>query len=413
MNDTQLYHQILGVEAPWRVSNINLNPDTLEVFVTLDLNGDASNFRCPTCHGPAKLYDRTATRNWRHLDSCQFKTYLVASVPRVNCPQHGVLTSEVFWAEAGSRFTRVFETFAMQVLKATQVQSRAAQLLRLSPGQIHDLMHRAVNRGLSRRDDAQEIKYLSIDEKSFQKGHKYVSILSDPDEKRVLDLVEGRTQENVEELFKSAITEQQREKVLAVSMDMWVAFMNAKEKLLPKADTVHDRFHISAYLNEAVDKTRRTEHKELTKQKDDTLNKSKYLWLRSETNMTSKQRTALEALTGLELETAKVWAFKENFREFFQCKTEYGAISFFNTWYEAALALDNEHLTKVAEMLFRHLDGLAAYVRHHITNAGAEGLNAQIQQIKSNAKGFRKWENFRIAILFFLGKLSMYPQESP
>ena len=64
-------------------------------------------------------------------------------------------------------------------------------------------------------------------------------------------------------------------------------------------------------------------------------------------------------------------------------------------------------------MLHRHLEGLVAYIRHHVTNAAAEGLNAQIQQIKSNAKGFRKWENFRVTILFFLGKLDLYPQKTP
>jgi len=101
--------------------------------------------------------------------------------------------------------------------------------------------------------------------------------------------------------------------------------------------------------------------------------------------------------------------FKENFRQFFSCHTEYGARSFFRRWYEAALVLNNTHLTKVAEMLKRHLEGLIAYIRHHVTNGTAEGLNSQIQLIKANARGYRKFDNFRIAILFFLGKLDLYP----
>ena len=407
MNDTQLYHQLLGVEAPWYVADVELNIEEEAVYVVLDFDGKTADFVCPECQHSANIYDRREKRVWRHLDSCQFKTYLVASVPRVSCRKHGILTSAVFWSEANSRFTQMFETFALQVLQATQVQARAAHLLRLSPGQIHDLMQRAVTRGLKRRDTTEELQDLSVDEKSFQDGHRYVSILSDPCRKRVLDLVEGRTQEAVEELFTSSLTSQQREMVRSVSMDMWPAFMNAREKLLPEADTVHDRYHIAAYLNDAVDKTRRAENRELTRIEDTSLHKTKYLWLRSDANMTDKQRGALEALTCLELETAKVWAFKESFRQFFACT------SFFFAWHEAALALGNVHLTKVAQMLHRHLDGLVAYIRHHVTNATAEGLNAQIQQIKSNAKGFRKWENFRVAILFFLGKLDLYPQETP
>lgn len=170
---------------------------------------------------------------------------------------------------------------------------------------------------------------------------------------------------------------------------------------------------MSSYLNEAVDKTRRSENKRLIQQQDTTLSRSKYLWLRSPEQMTDKQKMAFASLSGLELETAKVWAFKENFRQFFSCHTQYGARSFFVRWYEAALVLDNPHLTKVAEMLQRHLPGLLAYVRHHMTNGMAEGLNGQIQLIKANARGYRQFANFRVAILFFLGKLDMYPHKSP
>lgn len=108
-----------------------------------------------------------------------------------------------------------------------------------------------------------------------------------------------------------------------------------------------------------------------------------------------------------------MWAFKESFRTFFSCQTESDAKSFFDTWYGAALALGNTHLTKVAQMLNAHLDGLLAYIRHRVTNALAEAINGQIQRIKSNARGFRKFKNFRIAILFYLGKLDLYPQRSP
>lgn len=110
------------------------------------------------------------------------------------------------------------------------------------------------------------------------------------------------------------------------------------------------------------------------------------------------------------METAKVWAFKECFRQFFACQTEYGARVFFQHWYDAALALGNVHLSKVAQMLHKHLAGLLAYIRHRVTNAVAENLNGQIQRVKTNARGFRQFANFRVAILFFLGKLDLYPQ---
>ncbi len=398
---------------------MSLDVESSTVTVRLDYDATPSDtatarlFACPTCGSAARVYDRREERLWRHLDSCQFQTFLAASLPRVSCPTHGILTASVFWAEPNARFTVLFEAFAIRVLQATGVQSRVARLLHLSPGQVHDLMGRAVERGLQRRDGAEPLEHLSVDEKSHQSGHHYISVLSDPQGKRVLDVGEGRGQQAVEALFTSVIGEEQRPGIRSASMDMWPAFLNAREVVFPQADTVHDRYHIAAYLGEAVDKTRRNEHRTLTRQDDATLNKTKYLWLRSQANLTDKLKAALDALTSLDLETAKVWAFKESFRQFFACATQDEAKRFFENWHESALALGNTYLTKVAQMLKKHIAGLLAYIQHRVTNATAESLNALIQQIKANAKGFRKWQSFRIAILFFLGKLYLQPHKIP
>lgn len=384
-------------------------------MVLLDYPAAASpsGFACPTCGKPARVYDRREERTWRHLDSCQFQTLVSASLPRIACPEHGILTAAVFWAEPNARFTLLFEAFAIRVLQATGVQSRAAALLGLSSGQVHDLMERAVARGMERRDAKAPLTHLSVDEKSHQSGHRYISVLSDPQGKRVLDVTEGRGQKAVEALFAEVIPPEQRPMVRSVSMDMWQAFLNAREAVFPDAETVHDRFHVAAYLNDAVDKTRRSENRALAREKDTSLSQTKYLWLRAEATLTDKQKQALEALTSLDLETAKVWAFKESFREFFACATREQAGRFFENWFEGAQAVGNIHLTRVARMLKNHLAGLLSYIEHRVTNATAESLNALIQQIKANAKGFRKWESFRIAILFFLGKLDLQPHRTP
>lgn len=412
MNDTDLYRQILGIELPWYVCKVELDLASESVRVFLEYR-IMTEWSCPSCGAAASVHDHREERSWRHLDSCQLKTFLVATLPRVKCPKHGVLTVRVPWTEPESRFTQLFERFAIDVLRATQVQAKAAQLLRLSPGQVHDLMRRAVVRGRQRRDTEESVPHASLDEKSFKSGHQFITVLGDSWGKRVLEVAEGRTQQVAENLLKQGLSESQKRGVQSVSMDMWVAFMNARERVLPEADTVHDRFHIAKYLNDAVDKTRRAENRALRKEDDASLHRTKYLWLKAPDNMTEKQRAALEALNGLELETAKVWAFKENFRSFFDCQSETDARAYFVTWYEAALALRNAHLTQVARMLMTHLNGLLAYIRHKVTNALAEALNGQIQRIKANARGFRRFENFRIAILFFLGRLDLYPHKSP
>ena len=415
MNDTQLYTQLLGIEAPWSVAGVELNSEIQEVLVRVEILQRGSLFPCPECGQSCTLHDHREVRRWRHLDSCGFSTFLLARVPRVNCKEHGVKTINVAWSSRHSRFTQAFESFAIAVLQSTMVQSKAAALLRLSSAQIYEVMHRAVKRGMERRhQDESETgpAHLGLDEKSFRKGHHYISVLTDSDERYVLDVAEGRTLDDAKSLLEKALTPSQRAGVQSITMDMWRAFMGAARDLLPQADLIHDRFHVVKYLNEAVDQIRRIEHRQLAAANGakSPLNRTKYLWLSNPENLSPARRALLDAVRENDLMTSKAWGFKEAFRAFFTAASLTEARTFFLNWTEFAQELGCKPLTKVALMLGDHLHGLLNYHRHHRTNATAEGVNSQIQRLKANARGFRRFENFRIAILFFLGKLNLSPQ---
>lgn len=276
----------------------------------------------------------------------------------------------------------------------------------LTERQVHWVMQKAVKRGLSRRTEV-PIKRLGIDEKSFHRGHVYASVLSDLDGKRVLDVKLERTLEASCELLEQGVAFPLE--VECVSMDMWDAFAGAVKKVFPQADVVHDRFHIAKYLNEAVDLTRRAEHGKLIRKGDWTLEKSRYLWVKNRENHTEKQAERFKGLVQADLETAKAWALKETFKAFFQSDDVKDAEQFLNDWELEVKATKNRHLIKVARMLQDHKEGLLNYVKHRVTNAAAEALNSMIQEIKTIARGFRRFENFRIAILFFLGGLELNP----
>jgi len=412
MTDNDLYQKILGLTPPWRVSDVDLCIDAEEIYVYVVHDISLGQAQCPVCQRGCPGYDTSHERKWRHLDTCQLKTYLVCAVPRVTCPEHGVHTAHVPWAEPGSRFTDAFESLGISVLRATIVQSQASRLLRLSETQVHDLMHRAVERGLLRRDENVVMEHLGIDEKSIHRGHSYMTVLTDTDNKRVVEMVESRKLKAAKSLLDQALSDVQKTQVRSVSMDMWPAFQTAVETVLPNADHVHDRFHIAGYLADAVDKTRRSEQSRLSKDGDETLKKTKYVWLKNPENMTPKQKELLENLTTADLETPKVWAFKDTFKEFFACANIDQGKAFFDNWFQGAIALGNTHLTKVANMFQEHLQGLLNYIKHKTNNATAEGLNGRIQHIKASAKGYRKFESFRIAVLFHLGKLDLYPHKS-
>jgi transposase len=311
------------------------------------------------------------------------------------------------WAGKHSRFTLLFEAMAIKVIQACGNVKAAAGLLGLDWDSAHRIMERAVERGLERRK-LKSVCYMGIDEKSFGRGQSYISLLTDLSGSRVLEVVEGRTEEAANQLWET-IPDEQKVEVRAVAMDMWQAYINSVETNVEQAEIVHDRFHISKHLNEAVDKVRRHEHKSLKQASDDRLKGSKQLWLFNPENLSDDRWIEFEALKNQELKTSRAWAIKEQFRWFWEYRYAGNARKFFNRWYGWAIRSRLTPIRDVAKTLKRHLENIVSYFRHRITNAATEGFNSRIQSIKSQARGFRAFRNYRIRILFYCGKLDLLP----
>jgi transposase len=221
MESTELYEQILGLTEPWYVTSVNLDAQAATITIQLAHRRGKGLFHCPRCQQSAPVYDHLEERTWRHLDTCQFETRLQAAVPRVNCTACGTHTVRIPWAAPGGRFTLLFECFAIDVLPTAQVQSRAAQLLRLSAEQVESLLQRAVTRGLARRSQTSAIRHLTLDEKSLHQGHDYVSIACDGQQGAVLEVVAERTTAATESLLQEALSPAQRAQVEVVTLDRW------------------------------------------------------------------------------------------------------------------------------------------------------------------------------------------------
>lgn len=401
------YSLALGLTEPWKVTEVSL--DTQAKTLDIEVTFDEKSALCPDCATTCPLYDLRERRSWRHLDMMQFTTTIHAQTPRTTCPSHGAKTIRVPWADAHSRFTLLFEHFAIEVLQATASVTQAQSLLHLAWDAVQRIKERAVERGLARRDTDEPVLHAGIDEKSFLKGHHYVSLATDLERGRVLDVVEDRTIEAATTLLKKAIPESQRPLVVAGAMDMWGPFMTAFQRVFPQASIVHDKFHISSYLGGAVDKVRRKEHRTLLKDGNDTLTGAKYLFLKNTDSHTKDERARFRSLMHDELQVGRAWALKEAFRHFWEYDYVGSARKFFTSWYFRATHSRLKPMIDVAKMMKRHIDGLLAHCLHKISNAVTEGLNSKIQAIKANARGFRNFDHYRIAILFSCGKLNMLP----
>jgi transposase len=409
MQDRELYQYILGLESPWSVAGVKLDMENQQIVVQVD-HPEGTKFCCPDCDESLPCYDHAPERQWRHLDSCQFQTILRARVPRVNCSQHGVRQANVPWAERGSRFTILFERFAVDLMLATQTITGTMSILGTKWDQTWNILQRAVQRGKDRKV-AQPLPRLGIDEKAFAKGQSYLTLLYDLDNSTVEAISDGNDAESGNACF-SQLSSTQIQSVEAVAMDMSAAYVKATKQSIPLAEgkIVHDRFHVMQLATQAVDKVRRGEHRQLMQDGDNRLAKTKYIWLKSQENLTEQQANRLDDVFTLQLRTGKAWAYKEMLRDLWHHDDAASATAFFKDWYRRVIHTKLAPMKKLARTIKERLENVVSYCAHGITNAVAEGLNSKIMSIKRRVGGFRNRENFKTAIYFYCGGLDLHPR---
>lgn len=392
MRTEKFFELLLEFGEEWKVKEVESVAQSDEVDIYVEYVG------------AGQVHDYAPPRRWRHLDIMQYKTYINAALPRLKMSDGSVKTVTPPWADKHQRHSYLFEIAVIETLLATKNQTQTMKLMRCSFDIVNRILHNATKRGLAQRKENEIIEEIGIDEKSFRKGHRYASILSDTKGGRVLEVEENRTKKACQKLIEKGLTEKQREQVKRISMDMWEWFQVAAQEKLPQAEIVHDKFHLIKYLNEAIDKVRRREVKEHVELKE-----SRYALLKNEENLTEKQRIKFEEIRAANYEVSKAWQAREDFKQSFQNASVEEAEEIFANWNQAVKKSGIAEVIKVAEMFANHLRGVLNAMTSTTSNAIAERLNGKIQLLKSVGRGYRKFENFRSAILFFYGKLSLFP----
>jgi transposase len=411
VQDADLFRRILGVEAPWTVARVDLDVKRQRIDVWLE-HGGIGSFACPQCGKKLSLYDHKEEREWRHLDTMQLQTWVHARMPRVECPDHGVKQVEVSWAEPGSRFTKFFERFAIDVGQETDTKG-ASKILRLSWDEAWGIQERAVERGIARKPPL-VLRLMGVDEKSVGHGQQYATLVYNLEKGTVEWIGEERKKETLDRFFQT-LTQEQRTAIEGVALDMWDPFITSTLEHVPgaKEKLVFDRFHIMKHANEGVDKVRKSENRELWKDGDPTLKGSKYIWLYRGENLPEKYQDRFAALQALHLKTGRAYALKEALAELWSYVSPGWARSYWKRWYFWATHSRLEPMKRVAAMIKDHLTGVMNYFAHRITNAVAEGLNSKIATIQKMAYGYRNKSHFRTAVLFRCGGLDLYPETHP
>jgi transposase len=235
-------------------------------------------------------------------------------------------------------------------------------------------------------------------------------VVTDLEHTRVVHVADDRTLESLDSYWQSLPCEHLGS-IEAVAMDMWAPYIRSTRAHLPGADSkiVFDKFHVAKHLNEAVDKVRRQENRQLLAGGKSWLVKTKYAWLRNPDNFTRQAWREFAPLRDSVLKTARAWALKEAAMCLWDLRYLRVVEKNFRAWYNWAIRSRLEPIKRVARMIKSHWANIKTYFEHRITNAGAESINAKIQMIKYMSRGFRNRERFRNAIYFHCGGLDLYP----
>ena len=400
MNQNMLFTMALGIQGPWQIGKVEfregISGKELHLYVE-----HKKGVRFDYEGKDYAVYDHQ-DRTWRHLNFFEHVCYLHASVPRVKTDEDKVKLVSVPWAKPDSSFTLLFEAYSALLVKDGMSMSKAGNYVNESYKVIYRIIKSMVVTSLITQP-LEDVRELAIDETSTKKGHNYFTILSDRKNKKVVGVSEGKGYESaVKAIEEMEYRGAQRTKVRCITMDMSASYIRAAKEILPQADIVFDRYHISAQMNKAVDEVRRKEQRDYSE-----LTKSRYLWLRNNYNLSEENQEKVAYLADAYPTIGTAYRCKELLREVLNEAKKSHLLKGIKEWMKMAMATKIEPIQKFVKMLQRHWYGIKTYFKRLATNAYAERVNLKIQEIKRVAKGYRNKDNYKIMIYFHLGGLDL------
>ena len=400
MKPEKLFEEALGLRSPWRVEEVQFSPEQRRLDITIDFPR-GSSFRCPECDAPnAKAYD-TQEEEWRHHNFFQYATYLHARVPRVRCPQGcGIKTVKVPWSRPGSGFTLLFEALIMALAREMPVAA-VAKLVGEHDTRLWRVIHQYVNVARTKLDFS-EVRRVGVDETASRRGHHYISLFLDLDERRLLFGTGGREGKTVRS-FSEDLTAHggAPDGIHEVCCDMSPAFIAGVTEALPNAEITFDRFHIMKLMQEALDKVRRQEANET-----DVLKRTRYLWLKNPKSLTARQRGKLASLKCHNLKTARAYQIRLTLQELFTQPNRETGEAFLKRWYFWATHSRLQPVIEAAKAIKRHWEGVLNWFGSQLTLGFLEGINSLVQAAKAKARGYRTARNLITMAYLLAGKLN-------
>ncbi len=423
-----LWHQVLGFEDSGRrvvIESVDFDPDAEEIVATVRPRRNARR-QCGVCGRRSPGYDRgrsTGPRRWRSLDMGTIQVYIEAEASRVRCRTHGVVATRVPWARHGSRFTRGFEDTIGWLATATS-KTAVTELMRIGWRTVGGIVERIQVEIDGQVDRLAGLKRIGIDEISYKRGHKYLTIVVDHDSGRLLWAAVGRDEATVTRFFE-LLGEERCAEITHVSADSARWITNAVTKKCPQAVQCADPFHVVSWATDALDELRRetwNDARKLARKEPKRkrgrppadapprpandlakgLKGARYALWKNPENLTDNQRAKLEWVAKTDPRLHRGYLLKEALRFCFKVKGQAGKDAL-DRWLSWAQRCRIDAFVKLGQKIRRHRAAIDATLDHGLSNALIESTNTKIRVLTRMAYGFKTPEALIALALLSLG----------
>lgn len=371
--------------------------------------------RCGICGRRSNLYDKgnKGSRTWRSTDWAGHKVFLVGAINRVNCPEHGVTTCKVPWARHDSWFTHKFEELVAWMAVHCS-KTAVAAFMRISWNTVGAIISRVEkDLNINPRERFDNLIRIGVDETSYRKGHKYLTVVVNHDTGNVIWVCKGHGKTIFEKFFKE-LTPEQRASIELVSGDGAKWIDECIKTYCPNANRCVDPFHVVEWAMDTLDSVRVDAWREAREtivsepnrkrgrprkdapKKDTTateLKNSKMALGKAPSRLTPNQQAKVEWIAKASPKLYRAYLLKEGLRLIFYNDNPEDAAEALIAWRNWARHCRIPAFVELQRKITRHWDAIINTIKFGLTNARIEAINNKIKLTIRMAYGFRNIDN--------------------
>lgn len=406
MQNASLWRAVLSVENTI-VEDVEFDEQE-QVLVLHVRPRRPSRGRCGACGSKASWYDRGhRRRQWRGLDVGTVQVFLEADAPRVNCAIHGPTVRQVPWARHGAGHTRSFDQQVAWL--ATQCSKKAiTELMRIAWRTVGSIIARVWADTAAGIDALAGLTRIGIDEISYKRGHKYLTVVVDHDSGRLVWAQPGRDRATVRAFFDAleASGTGRCARITHVTADgaPWIA--DVVRDRCPSAIRCADPFHVVGWATDALDAVRRDAWANARRQGHtrshgwangrpthistgpaQALLRARYALWKNPENLTDRQRAKLAWIATTDPRLYRAYLLKEGLRTIFKLPVDHAADAL-DRWIAWARRSRIDSFVKLQRRIAGHREEILAAIEHGLSNGLIEAVNTKIRLITRIAYGF-------------------------